>query len=1345
MNKFLLFICILFSTSIFAQPLNDDCSGIIDLGVAPFCESTTVYNNVGATMSDIGNDNLPFCFVGDPSRDVWFSFVSSDTILNYTISIIGCPDLNSGATPIINPEFAIYRGDLCGFDELALLDCASADIPGSNEVELNPPALTPGITYYLRVNDWSATGLPNSGGFKVCVESEMPIVTIDQGSSTACSGEIYDSGGEFMNYGDNENHVFTICPTEDHACLNFALEFFDMEVDTEQLIFHDGPDINSPIIQVFGATNPFDLNGVTGGGSVCQNLTATSGCMTIQFTSNNEINSSGFHGTWQCSPEPCIDLEPIEVAGFINDDVIVNSIADAQMTVTIDTIICAETQYGVFEGDNNDLGLGEGLLLTTGSVENAFGPNNSASISQGVGTAGDADLNALSTITSMDACIVELDVFVPTDELTFEYIFGSDEYADYVGTNFNDIFAFLVSGPGITGDPAINNQENIAILPGSTTPVEINSVNHLTNWEYYRSNETMLGNPISAGGKSIQYDGMTSDFLGIKKSLTARKKVTPCNSYHLKLAIADRGDNAFDSGVFITEISGGTPTLAANYFSGISYLVEECTVVPDEIIVSIPLPENEPTTYNVTVGGSAQIDIDYTLDIPDVITFAPGETVFKFPIQAIADGTPEGVETIEISLNRDFGCGSFTYSTLVIELRDELSVEVNLDRDTAFICAGGDIQLEATGANQYIWIPSMIFDDNQVSNPTATPTGNMWVEVEGALGICFDKDSIWLEYRDPELDIVALGDTVFCEGNSVNLTAANNVQNTNLDWSPNTGINDDEAQNVIASPRIPTTYFATVELDGCSATDSIFIDVDPFEFPNIPSNDVTICQNTSVQLAEQLNGPTIYSWTPDSTLNNGNISGPIASPSSTTTYTFTATSPNDYCSQTAEVTVNVEPINVEILNPDSVFICLGESIDLNTETTSNGTGQTWLPDTYLTNIDNENVTVNPPFTITYTSQLEIGSCIHSDEVVVVVDSLPTQPIIAVPNKDGYCVGDTVTLISPSYNPVDFPNMMYNWTPSVGQISPSTNPNLIVVVDGPIMYTRENGNRECADSDNIELLLAADFDLMVEGNQTICPGADAIISASSPSDNIQYSWANATGGVIGTGEEIMVSPVVSSTYEVTAQDDSKCFTHTETVTVEVQATFVINNIEVQDPSGNNLDPSNVVKGQQIGLTANTDPTLSGATYEWFADGISFLTTTSANTGLFTVPDFEGDRTIVYTVLITDAFGCFAEANISVNFTGDFDPLIPNIFSPDGDNLNDRFKLITGNANNLIINSFKVFNRWGQLVYDNENGSEGWDGTHDGKPAPADVYIYQIDYQILGSPGAINATGEISLLR
>lgn len=75
-----------------------------------------------------------------------------------------------------------------------------------------------------------------------------------------------------------------------------------------------------------------------------------------------------------------------------------------------------------------------------------------------------------------------MDVFASTDEITFEYIFGSEEYPEWVGTTFNDIFAFLVSGPGIVGDPNIANQENIATLPDGTF-IQINSVNDALNWE----------------------------------------------------------------------------------------------------------------------------------------------------------------------------------------------------------------------------------------------------------------------------------------------------------------------------------------------------------------------------------------------------------------------------------------------------------------------------------------------------------------------------------------------------------------------------------------------------------------------------------------------------------------------------------------------------------------------------------------------------------------------------------------------------------------------------------------------------------------------------------------------
>ena len=78
-----------------------------------------------------------------------------------------------------------------------------------------------------------------------------------------------------------------------------------------------------------------------------------------------------------------------------------------------------------------------------------------------------------------------------------------------------------------------------------------NSLNSAQNWEYFRNN---------LNGNSVQYDGLTSGFLGTSKTLTASIPVEPCNNYKLKFAIADRGDPNFDSGVFIGELRGGVPT-----------------------------------------------------------------------------------------------------------------------------------------------------------------------------------------------------------------------------------------------------------------------------------------------------------------------------------------------------------------------------------------------------------------------------------------------------------------------------------------------------------------------------------------------------------------------------------------------------------------------------------------------------------------------------------------------------------------------------------------------------------------------------------------------------------------
>src|SRR5690606_15969665 len=88
----------------------------------------------------------------------------------------------------------------------------------------------------------------------------------------------------------------------------------------------------------------------------------------------------------------------------------------------------------------------------------------------------DSDLQAISGMNIHNAAILEFD-FVPNgDSLVFRYVFASDEYPSFTCSNYNDAFGFFISGPGITG-PFTNNAINIALIPGTNTPVAVNTVN----------------------------------------------------------------------------------------------------------------------------------------------------------------------------------------------------------------------------------------------------------------------------------------------------------------------------------------------------------------------------------------------------------------------------------------------------------------------------------------------------------------------------------------------------------------------------------------------------------------------------------------------------------------------------------------------------------------------------------------------------------------------------------------------------------------------------------------------------------------------------------------------------
>jgi len=222
-----------------------------------------------------------------------------------------------------------------------------------------------------------------------------------------------------------------------------------------------------------------------------------------------------------------------------NANLLANTLVGPGITVSNAAINCPAGASGTFSnGNTTNIGLTNGVLMSSGLISTAIGPNNSQSASGSLAGAGDADLDALSGFTTHDACVLEFDFEAVANQVSISYVFGSEEYLEYVGTSFNDVFGFLVSGPNPGGGNYVN--QNIALVPVNA-PVTINTVNTGANPALY------IDNP-PGGGTTIQYDGFTV-------ALTATLAIVPCATYHFKLAIADASDFIYDSGVFLDEAS----------------------------------------------------------------------------------------------------------------------------------------------------------------------------------------------------------------------------------------------------------------------------------------------------------------------------------------------------------------------------------------------------------------------------------------------------------------------------------------------------------------------------------------------------------------------------------------------------------------------------------------------------------------------------------------------------------------------------------------------------------------------------------------------------------------------
>jgi hypothetical protein len=192
-----------------------------------------------------------------------------------------------------------------------------------------------------------------------------------------------------------------------------------------------------------------------------------------------------------------------------NANNLAQNLVGAGVSISNVTYSGATAASGYFSGGTAaGIGIESGIVLTSGFASNLNGSaNTSSGITGNNGLGGYAPLNALIPgFTTFDATVLGFDFTTASDAAYFSYVFGSDEYNEYVGSSFNDVFGFFLNGTAIT--------DNVALLPGGT-PVSINNVNNGANSGYYIDN--------AGGALPLEYDGLTVPLQVAMTGLTPAK------------------------------------------------------------------------------------------------------------------------------------------------------------------------------------------------------------------------------------------------------------------------------------------------------------------------------------------------------------------------------------------------------------------------------------------------------------------------------------------------------------------------------------------------------------------------------------------------------------------------------------------------------------------------------------------------------------------------------------------------------------------------------------------------------------------------------------------------------
>ena len=680
---------------------------------------------------------------------------------------------------------------------------------------------------------------------------------------------------------------------------------------------------------------------------------------------------------------------------------------------------------------------------------------------------------------------------------------------------------------------------------------------------------------------------------------------------------------------------------------------------------------------------------------------------------------------------------------------------------------------------------------NTTYTPTTTASGviNLWaISNKGC------EDSANFNFVvNPLPNIVAIRDTTLCYDKNTIITATGGVT---YQWTPTTYLANPNTATTVASPPYPTSILYTVkgtDANSCYNTDTLRIKFFVKSFINAGA-DTSVCLNPSpfkyrdsVRLNGQGSFVSIF-WTPTIGLSNPSIRNPLAKPSSTIDYVFNGIDTNN-CLIKDTVQVMVLDPNIDLIKMVDTFVCQGDSFMIIPVDQGAISTYSWVPKYWISNPNIRTPYLRPFDTTLYILTISNYCYVKSDSVLINANELPDPGLVAL---DSICLGDTYQFQSKmGYN-------TYTWKTSEPTFSNKNIPNPTAKPDFTQKYYLTVVDKyTCKNTDSIILNVNYPPTLSVQGiPRYLCLG-DSVRLTALASQFCTFLWRDKTYLSSDTAKTVYAFPQDTTLYYLTATSIQKCST-TVKFTINVQKkiqpyakrpvsvckgkfidlyaegglyylwrppynindtlsrtpqvfpestftykVFISNDCFVDSlpvdvyvdtlPIVNLGKDTSIYRGQEIVLNAITN----AETIEWFPKEMI-----NTNPYSYQVNISPKDTTIYY-VEVTNNRGCIGRDSVNVFVFGKNVLLIPTGFSPNKDGINDVFRV--GKYLNISkLNSFEVYNRWGEKIFTTNDINKGWDGTYDGVACPVGVYVWEIEAVTFDNEKIVRS-GNVTLIR